>query len=205
MRKCFPNTSINGCLFHFSQCLWRKIQNLGLQCWYTNNDNAIIIKQIQALAFVPPEDVADLFTNFLISIDPETDEILSDFFEYFEITWLGIVQRGRRRRPTFDIQMWNVYDRIGSDLPRTTNSLEGWHQTFNKRVSITHPTFSKLVKKIKDEQASTEFILEQSALGANIEQINKKYIQINERIRKIHATYNKDEGLSYLRAIAHNF
>ena len=87
-------------------------------------------------------------------------------------------------------------------MPRTANSLEGWHQAFNKRVAITHPSLSKPVKKIKDEQASTEFILEQSALGANIEKINKKYIRINERIRKIHATYNKDEGLSYLRAIA---
>ena len=149
--------------------------------------------------------MADLFTNFLTSIDHETDEILGEFFECFEITWLGIVQRGRRRRPTFDVQMWNVYHRIESNLPRTTNSLEGWHQAFNKRVSVTHPTLSKLVKKIKSEQACTELILEQAALGANVEKVNKKYIRVNERIKKIHATYNKDEGLSYLRAMAHHF
>ena len=26
----FPNTQTLGCLFHFSQCLWRKVQSLGL-------------------------------------------------------------------------------------------------------------------------------------------------------------------------------
>ena len=100
--------------------------------------------------------------------------------------------------------MWNVYNRIESDLPRTNNSLEGWHQAFNKRVAITHPTREKLVKKIKDKQANTEMILEQLALGANIARINKKYSRLNERIKKVHDTYNKDEGLSYLRSIAHN-
>ena len=32
----FPHVSICGCFFHFGQCLWRKIQTVGLQSWYNN-------------------------------------------------------------------------------------------------------------------------------------------------------------------------
>ena len=204
LRKCFPDTTVHGCLFHFCQCLWRKIQSLGLQGWYRDPDNALIIKQIQALAFVPPSDVIDLFTEFMQLLDQETDEVLSEFLGYFEITWLGIVQRGRRRRPTFDIETWNVFNRIETDLPRTNNSLEGWHQAFNKRVGVTHPSIEKLVKKIKLEQANTEVILEHLSLGEDIARINKKYARINERIKRIHASYDNSTGLTYLRSIAHN-
>ncbi|CAM1308478.1 Uncharacterised protein at_DN2091 [Pycnogonum litorale] len=34
LRAAFPATEVKGCLFHFGQCLWRKIQKLGLQQWY---------------------------------------------------------------------------------------------------------------------------------------------------------------------------
>ena len=137
-------------------------------------------------------------------LDQETDEVLSAFLEYFEITWLGIVQRGRWRRPAFDIEMWNVYNRIELDLPRTNNSLEGCHYAFNKRVGVTHPTIEKLVKNIKHEQDNVEMTLEQLSLGENIARINKTYRRINERIKKVHVTYNKSTGLDYRSSIAHN-
>ncbi|PVD22627.1 hypothetical protein C0Q70_18448 [Pomacea canaliculata] len=57
--------------------------------------------------FVPPDDVIEAFQQLMDSLDADTDETLSDFLAYFEstCTWLGIVQRGRRRRPKFDVAM----------------------------------------------------------------------------------------------------
>ena len=86
MRRIFPEATIYGCFFHFGQCLWRKIQALGLQTWYNERDNAFIIKQIQALAFVPPCDVCALFNKLMESFDEETDQILREFLQYFEAT-----------------------------------------------------------------------------------------------------------------------
>ena len=59
----------------------------------------------------------------------------------------GIRQRGRRRGVVFPIPLWNVYDQIHEDLPRTNNSVEGWHNAFNLRVGVSHPTVRKLVEK----------------------------------------------------------
>ena len=35
----FPNTRITGCLFHFGQALWRKLQSDGLASMYTEEAN----------------------------------------------------------------------------------------------------------------------------------------------------------------------
>ena len=61
--------------------------------------------------FVPKEDVIDVFNELMASLDEETDEVLGEFLVYFETTWLGAVQRGRRRRPSFDISLWNVREK----------------------------------------------------------------------------------------------
>ena len=201
IRKNFPNTSILGCFFHFGQCLWRNIQHCGLQQWYVEINNALFIKQLQALAFVPPSDMHELFDELVNSLNAETEELLCEFLVYFESTWLGIVQRGRRRRPIFDVDLWSVHTRV-NNLPRTNNFLEGWHQAFKNRLNVTHPTIPKLLKVVRSEQASNEMLIEQTSIGIDISRPNKKY-RI-DRIKTICSSYNKEEGLAFLRSLAEN-
>ena len=78
----------------------------------------------QSLAFVEPGNVVAAFTAMMISLDNETDAVLEDFLVYFETTWIGVMQRGRRRRPLFGHSIWNVNERVVEDLPRTNNSIE---------------------------------------------------------------------------------
>ncbi len=204
IKKNFPEVVISGCFFHFAQCLWRNLQSRSLQIWYREGDNAFLIKQIEALAFAPPQDVCSLFDDFVQSLDTETDEILSNFLVYFETTWLGVIQRGRRRRPIFDIDMWSVNSRVKNNLPRTNNSVEGWHHAFNKRVSVRHPTLSKLIRKLRKEQASNELSIEQVNMGMDISRKNKKYDRVNERLKATVNGYNRENGLQFLKAIAFN-
>jgi hypothetical protein len=82
------------------------VHNLGLHQWYREHaDNAFWIKKFQALASVPPDRVIDAFEELVTSMDPETDELLRDFLVYFETTWIGIDQGGRRRRSLLDIDL----------------------------------------------------------------------------------------------------
>lgn len=178
---------------------------MGLQSWYNYRENAFIVKQLQALAFVPPDDVPFLFEQFINSLDAQTDEILEDFFSYFECTWLGIVQRGRRRRPLFDILLWSCHNRVLNDLLKTNNSLEGWHHAFSRRVNVHHPNLSKLIQKLRIEQSSTEILIEQAFSGADVSRENKKYICVKERLKKLVLNYDVEDGLQFLRACAHNF
>nr|KAG5697851.1 hypothetical protein BaRGS_017108 [Batillaria attramentaria] len=157
-----------------------------------DTQNSLLIKTIQALAFVPPDDVIEAFQQPMDSLDGDTDKTLSDFLAYFESTWLGIVQRGRRRRPKFDVAMWNVYNRVEDNLPRTNNSVEGWHRAFDQRMSVTHPTLARLVSKLRKEQASTELMIEQHAMGVRMRK-NKQYKVVNTRLQALVASVGKDD------------
>ncbi|CAG7827412.1 unnamed protein product, partial [Allacma fusca] len=55
----FPTSRHQGCFFHFTQCIWRKIQALPGTCKeYKSNDLfAQNIKTLAALAFLPVKDV----------------------------------------------------------------------------------------------------------------------------------------------------
>ncbi|KAG0436193.1 hypothetical protein DMUE_4343 [Dictyocoela muelleri] len=50
----FPNNKIRGCLFHFSQIIWRKVQEMKLvQDYKKNNNIRNIIRRILTLPFIP--------------------------------------------------------------------------------------------------------------------------------------------------------
>jgi hypothetical protein len=50
----FVNAEICGCFFHFTQSLWRRVQNLGLAGPYSSNDRLrTAIRKIMCSAFIP--------------------------------------------------------------------------------------------------------------------------------------------------------
>uniref|UniRef100_A0A0L8HGZ5 Uncharacterized protein n=1 Tax=Octopus bimaculoides TaxID=37653 RepID=A0A0L8HGZ5_OCTBM len=53
------------------------------------------------------------------------------FLSYFECTWVGIMQHGKRRQALYNISLLSCYNRVLNDLPKTNNSLEGWHHAFS--------------------------------------------------------------------------
>ena len=114
---------------------------------------------------------------------------LSDFLHYFEKTWISLEHHERRRRPLFPMELWNVRDRVERALPRTNNSVEGWHRAFDIRINITHPCVSKLIRKIILEQNDNEITLEKVRSGHQLPQPKKKYIQLNKRIEKMADEY----------------
>lgn len=60
----FPNADVNGCYFHFCQCLFRQIQANGLQTIYQDDPTfASYMGCVAALAFVPVTDVLRRFNE----------------------------------------------------------------------------------------------------------------------------------------------
>ena len=69
-----------------------------------------------------------------------------EFLDYFEKTWVGEPKkRGKsidyylctfqhfnfflgvgRKKPLFDHKIWNIHDRVITNLSRSNNSVEGW-------------------------------------------------------------------------------
>ena len=114
------------------------------------------------------------------------------------------MQRGRRRRPHFPQELWNVHERVVEDFPRTNNSLEGWHRSFDRRVAITHPTLCRLADRLRKEQADNELLIDQVAAGVDLPPTKKKDDYVNQRLKNAVENYHNTPTLEYLRAIAHN-
>ncbi|CAF1420378.1 unnamed protein product [Adineta steineri] len=60
----YPNCEIFGCFFHFKQCIWRHICELHLKKEFIENDiNRRAMKNLAALAFIPPQHVIQEFVR----------------------------------------------------------------------------------------------------------------------------------------------
>ena len=88
----YPNTEFKGCFYHFSSNIWKHIQNLGLQNHYQDDENfALWLRMLSALAFVPPNDVIRYFELLIDEIRNNFNDECDDLMDYFEDTYIGFV------------------------------------------------------------------------------------------------------------------
>ena len=66
VEKIFPNTRIKGCHFHFGQCVFRHVQQCGLQNMYSESIECnTAVKLLIVLSFVPVDDVVDAYNQLI--------------------------------------------------------------------------------------------------------------------------------------------
>ena len=124
---------------HFSQAIFGKIQSLGVQIRY-KDDEAFAHKvcMLAALAFVPEPDVIIAFEAVSEDLPLNGQAVI----DYFEDTYIGRLRSGGHCRvPLFNLGLWNMYNQTLDDLPRTNNAVEGWHRSFQANVGAYHPNF----------------------------------------------------------------
>ncbi|CAF4511903.1 unnamed protein product [Rotaria socialis] len=200
---CLMN-AICSCLFHFGQCIWRHLQSLGLQKKYQEDKYFHWnVRKLLALAFVPVVDVIKAFEFIADAFNDDDDE---DFIDYFEKTWIGEPKKRGvgRKNPLFTIDLWNVYDRESANLPRSNNSIEGWHNAFAKRVSIAHPTITKLTDKIRREQSKFEVDIAQIRQGQEPKPKKATYRKLDDRIKRLVDDYHNVHLVDYMNGLAAN-
>ncbi|KAF0756156.1 MULE domain-containing protein [Aphis craccivora] len=184
----FPQTKIKGCYFHFQQCLWRKVQENGLQALYAENvEFALQVRHLAALPFVPTNKVIHYFEKLVDStyfVNNENN--LSTLVNYFEDTLIGRSTCNRRRPPKFQISMWNCYERVLKNKPRTNNSIEGWHHAFNSSLGANHVTIWKFITFLKQEQT-----LQKVRLEKLVQKKIKKYKNHDEMILNVVINFNE--------------
>ena len=100
--------------------------------------------------------------------------------------------------------MWNMHDRVCDDLPRTINSLEGWHNHLQANITSSHPNIWRFLQVLKTEQALNDTIINQMLAGQEPPSKRKKYQDATKRIANIVQDYENREIVDFLRGIAHN-
>ena len=161
------------------------------------------MKCLVAFALIPSEDVHLAFRKILETLP--TDTPLMPFLEYNENTWLGAsVRLGRRTKPSFDLQIWNQYEKALTGSQKTNNSVEGWHRAFQHGMEFPHPTLGKFLSFLRKEQNWTEVKIARIQSG---EQPRKdaKCGKSNERPKTIWSNYQNSRILSLLEGLANNF
>ena len=149
-------------------------------------------KQLQALVFFPRKDVIEIF-KYISQTAPVSFKVILDYFEEYYIGVLVDPSRKnatKRLVPLFPISMWNCYDRVMNDLPRTNNPLESWHKLFETDVK-KYSTVNNLVEQFRVEQHLTETYYVQLTSGDYYKR-NRKNVERDERIKLILSEYKKE-------------
>ena len=201
MRAVHPNTTQKGCLFHLSQSVYRKVQASGLQGIYLEDEAfRTNVRMLPALAFVPLNDVENAFMAVSAAWGGRGRDVLT----YFEETYIGQLRAGHREQPMFVRSFWNVVDRVEEDLPRTNNSLEGWHSAFARSITCARPSVWTFIRSVKQENAMSSLTIAQVEGGQPPVPQRLAYRKINERLRTVFRDYANRNVLDYLRAISYN-
>jgi hypothetical protein len=109
-----------------------------------------------------------------------------------------------RKKPLFDHKLWNIYDRVIANLPRSNNAVEGWHNAFATRVAISHPTVTKLTEKIRLEQSKFEIDIAQVFQGHEPKPKKACYRKRDELISRLVLGYDQLQIDQYLKNISPN-
>jgi hypothetical protein len=110
------------------------MQNEGLSSLYRDDENIKLYSKMPiALSFVPPEDAGYAFDE----LSESRPDYLQNVYNYSEDNYVGRMRRNRRVNPLFLITMWNIRGRVADGLPRTNNSVEGWHNAFHRLSRAT--------------------------------------------------------------------
>ncbi|CAF0911499.1 unnamed protein product, partial [Rotaria sordida] len=108
----FPESAHKGCYFHFNQCMYRRIQLLGLATAYSQDESVrSCCRKLMALPLLPIQEAKTSFYNLRATADPAVKKQLRDLFLYFDDYWINNIS----------IEMWNVHDY----QHRTNNICEG--------------------------------------------------------------------------------
>ena len=115
---------IIGCYFHWSQCVYRRIQSEGLgEDYIHNRTTRRILQEVIQLPYLPSSDIRTTFLDIKDDLEnteePCQKDDIRDVLEYVESQWIS----GRQWGPA----KWSVF-RLSV---RTNNDTEGWHNGLN--------------------------------------------------------------------------
>ncbi|CAF1483050.1 unnamed protein product, partial [Rotaria sordida] len=169
--------------------------SLGHQNKY--NDDSVFahnIHRLAALAFLKPDDVVKGFEALSLSLDDD---------DYQSGCVLGRLRANlTRRKPTFSIEFWNMYNRTTHSLMRTNNAAEAYHRRIGSIFQCAYPTLWVFLQKLIDEENATHADIVQIRAGQP-PKIKKNSERFEKRLINLISNPHQDI-LTQINSLAHN-
>lgn len=185
-----PNSSINGCFFHYCQAVFRKIKKLGLQPFYTKSKNfKMFIRCLYSLSFLPPQQVETVYRQLLVVATQIfgfdlADKQLAKFLRYYESTWIS-------GSALFPARIWSNY----KQTDRTNNGTEGFHHGFASKFQRNHPSVYYFLFELKREHQKRDAELtNQQSTGASSRVPRKRDREMNTEIFRLYDRLDNDQN-----------
>ncbi|KAG0429811.1 hypothetical protein DMUE_5716 [Dictyocoela muelleri] len=204
LKQIFNFSRIEGCFFHLTQLIIRRIQKNQLFLFYKQNFSfRFLIKIIFCLAFIPIDDLEktadDLDIFFKENIYCSEVELI---WSWFKQQYIKNYQNNKDDNVTiFNPVFWSIYKRTLEMEPLTTNALESWHRSLNQYIRVPHPSLKEIGLELLKEQQKIELNLTKSfydpVLNQDLGENNK-----NKMIRDIVKKYGEFDNIHYLNLLA---
>lgn len=162
IKDAFPDTCICGCFFHFCRSLWRKADEVGITKSALARKH---VKRCTVLAHLPKEFI-DSGWLYIMSQCPN-DETIVQFNNYFVETWLS--------ESSFFADKWSC----SNNHHRTTNMVESWHATINKKVKSKPKSIAHYLTILQREDNYYQTLY---LIGSNITTKQKETCAIDKHI-----------------------
>ncbi|CAF4155088.1 unnamed protein product [Rotaria magnacalcarata] len=170
----FPSSKHYGCYFHYTQCIFRNLKQLGMQSKYVSDESVRgLCKKLMALAMMPENTVLSAYDEINKDAQMLPDSPMKPLLNYFEKNWLS------------NVDMWNVY----AAESRTNNICEAYHSRINCRILRNHPNIWKFIKFLQAEEKRAQLVIIQWSAGASKKQ-QPRTAFIQSRINTLYARYN---------------
>ncbi|XP_055335056.1 uncharacterized protein LOC129586080 [Paramacrobiotus metropolitanus] len=207
-RRIFRKTTVQGCLFHFGQNVYKRILKYGFSERYISDlQFNTQCKMLLALAFVPVDDVVKVYETFIQHPECvlEKDRKLIMYFERVYIGQTVKTRKGQGRRPPcFSIAFWNCHNRLLGGVQRTTNNAKGWHNGYATSSGSVIPDIYTFFGKLQLEQNLQEGRIGKLKKGEKPEPQRREFKELTERLMAVAVMYNDMDPLEYLENISRN-
>ncbi|KAF0986577.1 hypothetical protein HZS_1929 [Henneguya salminicola] len=176
---CYPSTSLTGCFFHFSQCIWHRIQSGGQSTLYKDNETARCFRLLHLLKKNVIRAYEALEEHiYLNGYEKKFRELL----DYYEENFIGRHHRTGRSQPLFTIRLWNQSKRTENGISRTNNNVDGYHNVFERLVGGNHSNIFKFLASLQRKLSFVDVKIDTIHMRTSQQNTRPVYNQINRQL-----------------------